>query len=347
MLYQLDYLCVNARKPGKNLHNSPVLSSPTHFFLKPTLKAFYSDRFVLPLPPGHRFPMQKYRMLREAVARCLPTVEFAEAPHTTDGVLALAHHPHYIRDVVTGTLTPQAQKSIGFPWSPEMVERSRRSTGATIAACRAALLDGVAVNLAGGTHHAQSDRGEGFCVFNDAAIAARLMQAERHVARVAIIDLDVHQGNGTAAILARDESVFTLSLHGEHNYPFIKAVSDLDVALPDGTQDDAYLAALKTALATMFARFSPQLIIYLAGADPHEGDRLGRLKLSLQGLAARDHQVMQAARAHGLPVAIAMAGGYGKNIDDTVAAHLQTVRIAAHFCHLDLNVDANDTAALF
>ena len=291
--------------------------------------------------------MQKYRMLREAVARCLPTVEFAEAPHTTDGVLALAHHPHYIRDVVTGTLTPQAQKSIGFPWSPEMVERSRRSTGATIAACRAALLDGVAVNLAGGTHHAQSDRGEGFCVFNDAAIAARLMQAERHVARVAIIDLDVHQGNGTAAILARDESVFTLSLHGEHNYPFIKAVSDLDVALPDGTQDDAYLAALKTALATMFDRFSPQLIIYLAGADPHEGDRLGRLKLSLQGLAARDHQVMQAARAHGLPVAIAMAGGYGKNIDDTVAAHLQTVRIAAHFCHLDLNVDANDTAALF
>lgn len=291
--------------------------------------------------------MQKYRMLREAVARCLPTVEFAEAPHTTDGVLALAHHPHYIRDVVTGTLTPQAQKSIGFPWSPEMVERSRRSTGATIAACRAALLDGVAVNLAGGTHHAQSDRGEGFCVFNDAAIAARLMQAERHVARVAIIDLDVHQGNGTAAILARDESVFTLSLHGEHNYPFIKAVSDLDVALPDGTQDDAYLAALKTALATMFARFSPQLIIYLAGADPHEGDRLGRLKLSLQGLAARDHQVMQAARAHGLPVAIAMAGGYGKNIDDTVAAHLQTVRIAAHFCHLDLNVDAKDTAALF
>ncbi|MEY3265325.1 MAG: hypothetical protein RL717_2802 [Pseudomonadota bacterium] len=291
--------------------------------------------------------MQKYRMLREAVARCLPTVEFAEAPHTTDGVLALAHHPHYIRDVVTGTLTTQAQKSIGFPWSPEMVERSRRSTGATIAACRAALLDGVAVNLAGGTHHAQSDRGEGFCVFNDAAIAARLMQAERHVARVAIIDLDVHQGNGTAAILARDESVFTLSLHGEHNYPFIKAVSDLDVALPDGTQDDAYLAALKTALATMFARFSPQLIIYLAGADPHEGDRLGRLKLSLQGLAARDHQVMQAARAHGLPVAIAMAGGYGKNIDDTVAAHLQTVRIAAHFCHLDLNVDAKDTAALF
>ncbi len=291
--------------------------------------------------------MQKYRMLREAVARCLPTVEFAEAPHTTDGVLALAHHPHYIRDVVTGTLTPQAQKSIGFPWSPEMVERSRRSTGATIAACRAALLDGVSVNLAGGTHHAQSDRGEGFCVFNDAAIAARLMQAERHVARVAIIDLDVHQGNGTAAILARDESVFTLSLHGEHNYPFIKAVSDLDVALPDGTQDDAYLAALKTALATMFARFSPQLIIYLAGADPHEGDRLGRLKLSLQGLAARDHQVMQAARAHGLPVAIAMAGGYGKNIDDTVAAHLQTVRIAAHFCHLDLNVDANDTAAQF
>lgn len=164
-------------------------------------------------------------MLREAVARCVPTLEFVEAPHTTDGVLALAHHPHYIRDVVTGRLSPQEQKSIGFPWSLEMVERSRRSTGSTIAACRAALLDGVAVNLAGRTHHAQSDRGEGFCVFNDAATAARLMQAERHVARVAIIDVDVHQGNGTAVILARDESVFTLSLHGEHNYPFIKAVS--------------------------------------------------------------------------------------------------------------------------
>lgn len=296
------------------------------------MKAYYSDRFVLPLPAGHRFPMQKYRMLRQGVAETLPAVQFAEAPHATDGVLALAHHPAYIRKVVTGSLSPEEQKAIGFPWSPEMVERSRRSTGATIAACRSAMTDGVAINLAGGTHHAQADRGEGFCVFNDAAIAARLMQAERQVARVVIIDLDVHQGNGTAAILATDDSVFTLSLHGERNYPFTKMQSDLDIALPDGTADDGYLAALEKALAEMFARFSPQLIIYLAGADPHEDDRLGRLKLTMAGLAARDAMVLQVARERSLPVAIVMAGGYGKQIEQTVAVHLQTVSLAAdHF----------------
>ncbi len=296
------------------------------------MQAFYSDRFVLPLPPGHRFPMQKYRLLREAVAATLPGVKFAEAPHTTDGVLALAHHPDYIRRVVDGTLSAEEQKAIGFPWSPEMVERSRRSTGATIAACRAAMTDGFAVNLAGGTHHAQADRGEGFCVFNDAAIAARLIQAERRVARVAIVDLDVHQGNGTASILANDDSVFTLSLHGENNYPFSKAQSDLDVALPDGTEDAAYLAALQQALAEMFERFDPQFIIYLAGADVHEDDRLGRLKLSNQGLAARDDLVMRTALTHRLPVAIAMAGGYGREIANTVAIHLQTVSMAAAYC---------------
>jgi acetoin utilization deacetylase AcuC-like enzyme len=296
------------------------------------LQAFYSDRFVLPLPQGHRFPMQKYSLLRAEVTETLPNVQFFEAPHTTDGVLALAHHPRYIQSVINGSLSPEAQKAIGFPWSPEMVERSRRATGATIAACRAAMTDGFAVNLAGGTHHAQADRGEGFCVFNDAAIAARLMQAERLVSRVAIIDLDVHQGNGTASILANDDSIFTLSLHGENNYPFIKANSDLDVALPDGTQDDEYMAALEQAMSDMFTRFAPQLIIYLAGADAHEGDRLGRLKLTKNGLAARDNFVMQTAYARRLPMAIAMAGGYGKDIADTVAIHLQTVTIAAAYC---------------
>lgn len=282
--------------------------------------------------------MQKYRMLRQAVAASLPVVQFAEAPHATDGVLALAHHPAYVRKVVAGSLSAEEQKAIGFPWSPEMVERSRRSTGATIAACRSAMTDGVAINLAGGTHHAQADRGEGFCVFNDAAIAARLMQAERQVARVVIVDLDVHQGNGTAAILAKDDSVFTLSVHGEHNYPFIKMQSDLDVALPDGTADEAYLAALEMALTEMFARFSPQLIIYLAGADPHEGDRLGRLKLTTAGLAARDRMVLQTARERSLPIAIAMAGGYGREIEQTVAVHLQTVSLAAdHFIHCKNN----------
>lgn len=275
--------------------------------------------------------MQKYRLVREGVTRVVPDVEFHEAPFTTDGVLALAHHPDYIDRVSRGTLSSAEQKAIGFPWSLQMVERSRRSAGATISACRAALESGVAANLAGGTHHAYADRGEGFCVFNDAAIAARLMQAERRVQRVAIIDLDVHQGNGTASILARDDSVFTLSLHGEHNYPFRKECSDLDVALVDGTGDDAYLDALRNALADLFARFSPQLIIYLAGADPHEGDRLGRLKLTTAGLAARDRMVLDHASERGIPVALTMAGGYGKNIQDTVAVHVQTIGIASTY----------------
>jgi acetoin utilization deacetylase AcuC-like enzyme len=308
-----------------------VLNSLPLSSRQPVLKAFYSDHFVLPLPDGHRFPMQKYRLVREGVEQAVPAMEFHEAPYTTDGVLALAHHPDYIQRVSAGGLSPAEQKAIGFPWTPQMVERSRRSAGATIAACRAAMEQGVAANLAGGTHHAHADRGEGFCVFNDAAIAARLMQAERRVSRVAIVDLDVHQGNGTASILARDDSVFTLSLHAEHNYPFTKETSDLDVALPDGTGDRGYLAALRDALADLSRRFSPQLIIYLAGADPHEGDRLGRLKLTMEGLAERDRIVLGEAGQRGIPVAVTMAGGYGKDIRDTVAVHVQTIAIAAGY----------------
>ncbi|HEX7634114.1 MAG TPA: histone deacetylase [Noviherbaspirillum sp.] len=295
------------------------------------MKAFYSDHFVLPLPQGHRFPMQKYRMVREGVQAVVPDIELGEAPLTTDGVLALAHHPAYIERVAKGELSAAEQRAIGFPWTPQMVERSRRSAGATIAACRVALDQGVAANLAGGTHHAYAERGEGFCVFNDAAIAARLMQAERRVQQVAIVDLDVHQGNGTAAILAHDDSVFTLSLHAENNFPFKKECSDLDVSLSDGTGDAAYLLALQRALAEMFRRFVPQLIIYLAGADPHEGDRLGRLKLTMAGLAARDRMVFDQARERRIPVAIAMAGGYGKDIQDTVAVHVQTISIASRY----------------
>jgi len=292
------------------------------------LKAFYSDHFVLPLPPGHRFPMIKYRMIREGAASLQPAIDFQEAQAASDGELALAHHPDYIGRASRGELNAAEQREIGFPWSPQMVERSRRSSGATIAACRAAFVDGVAVNLAGGTHHAYADHGAGFCVFNDAAIAARLMQAERRAARVAIVDLDVHQGNGTASILARDDSVFTLSLHGENNYPFEKEQSDLDVALPDGIGDADYLAALQGALATLQQRFAPQLLIYLAGADPHEGDRLGKMKLSMAGLAARDETVFAYAREHKIPVAVTMAGGYGRDIEQTVAVHLQTIRLA-------------------
>lgn len=301
------------------------------FWTLPALKAFYSDHFVLPLPAGHRFPMQKYRLLRERADGVAPGLDFVEAPDIGNGVLALAHHPDYIRRVSDGELSAAEQKRIGFPWSPGMVERSRRSTGATIGACRAAFDDGVALNLAGGTHHAHAAHGEGFCVFNDAAIAARLMQAERRVSRVAVVDLDVHQGNGTAEILARDDSVFTLSLHGERNYPFVKAVSDLDVGLPDDIADAAYLVALSAALATLFASFSPQLIIFLAGADPHEGDRLGRMKLTLDGLAQRDRMVLEAAHQRRIPVAISMAGGYGRDIDDTIRVHLQTIAIAAEY----------------
>jgi acetoin utilization deacetylase AcuC-like enzyme len=306
----------------------------TRAFILPTtieLKAFYSDHFVLPLPAGHRFPMQKYRRLREQAAAVAAGLEFHQAPTTPDGVLALAHHPHYIQRVQAGTLSDAEQKRIGFPWSPEMVERSRRATGATIAACRAAFEEGVAINLAGGTHHAHADHGEGFCVFNDSAIAARLMQAEQRASRVAIVDLDVHQGNGTASILQKDESVFTLSLHGELNYPFAKAVSDLDIGFADGTGDAIYLTALGDALDQIFTRFAPQLIIFLAGADPHEGDRLGRLKLSFEGLAQRDRMVLQRAQDHQVPVAITMAGGYGTNIDNTIAVHLKTISIAAEF----------------
>ena len=294
------------------------------------MQAFYTDQFVLPLPAGHRFPMAKYRMLREQVAGDIG-INLLEPQAASDAELMLAHTQEYVLRVAAGRLDAREQRDIGFPWSAAMVERSRRSAGATIAACRAAFSDGVSVNLAGGTHHAFAARGEGFCVFNDAAVAARLMQAEGRVAQVAVIDLDVHQGNGTACILADDASVFTLSIHGANNYPFTKSASDLDVDLADGTGDSAYLRALDDALAQLFARFAPGLVIYLAGADPHEGDRLGRLKLSLDGLAARDTRVFEACRARAIPVAVAMAGGYGRDIHQTVAAHAQTVRLAAQY----------------
>ena len=317
---------------GKGLFRGGVLNSTK---IAGFMRAFYSDQFVLPLPEGHRFPMAKYRRLRERLALELPDIEMQVAPPASDGELALVHAPQYIQAVVQGTLSPQAQREIGFPWSPAMVERSKRSAGATVMAARAALLEGqgLAANLAGGTHHAYADKGSGFCVFNDAAVAARLMQAEwgrshRLPLRVAIIDLDVHQGNGTAHIFANDPHVFTLSLHGARNFPFAKEVSDLDVELPDGCQDDAYLHALDLALHSLEARFEPQLVIYLAGADPHEGDRLGRLQLSFDGLEARDRRVFDWCHAKQVPVAFAMAGGYGVDIEHTVQVQVNTYRVA-------------------
>lgn len=299
------------------------------------MNAYYADHFVLPLPEGHRFPMVKYRLLRDAVACHLPEVHLLAAPAASDGELALVHDPAYIEALAIGGLSPQAQREIGFPWSVAMVERSRRSVGATIAACRSALGgDGVSANLAGGTHHASAGQGSGFCVFNDAAVAARLMQAEaarwpgRRSMSVAIVDLDVHQGDGTASIFANDPTVFTLSLHGARNFPFRKATSDLDVELPDGCTDQPYLHALELALEALEQRFDPDLVIYLAGADPFEGDRLGRLKISADGLEGRDRCVMDWAWRRRTPLAFCMAGGYGRRTEDTVAVQLNTYRVA-------------------
>ena len=294
------------------------------------MRLFYTDVFVLPLPAGHRFPMEKYSRLREVL---LASGEFSQAnfhlPHAaTDAELARAHDLKYIHAVSHGQLEKSAEKQIGFPWSTGMVERSRRSAGATICACRAALEDGVAANLAGGTHHAFRDHGEGFCVFNDAAVAARAMQAEGRSQRVLIVDCDVHQGNGTASILRGDDSIFTFSIHGARNFPFEKETSDLDIELPDGCNDAAYLLQLDHGLDTAFDLARPDLVIYLAGADPYHDDRLGRLALSFNGLAERDRRVFGRCQALGLPVAVAMAGGYARQIDDTVTIHATTIRLA-------------------
>lgn len=295
------------------------------------MKAFYTDQFVLPLPPEHRFPMLKYRRLRERVeAEGVVTPENLLIPEAaTDEQILRAHDAEYLERVKNGSLTTKEIRRIGFPWSPEMVERSRRSSGATIAACRAAFSDGIAVNLAGGTHHAFRDHGEGYCVFNDSAIAARAMQAEGLAQRVVILDCDVHQGNGTASILAGDSSIFTFSIHGAKNFPFHKEASDFDVELADGTGDSLYLDMLEEGVTRALSLANADLAIYLAGADPYAGDRLGRLKLSMEGLAARDRLVLGLCRAEGLPVAVTMAGGYAHEVEDIVAIHLQTVRIAA------------------
>ncbi len=293
------------------------------------MRAFYSDRYVLPLPAGHRFPMAKYEQLHARVREALPSVRLIESPAATDEELSRVHDGEYVRRVVRGELSSAEQRAVGFPWSTQLVERARRSAGATIAAARAALEDCVAVNLAGGTHHALRDRGQGYCVFNDAAVAARAIQVEvGRPLQVAIIDLDVHQGNGTAAILAGDATTFTLSLHAEQNFPSRKWPSDLDRALPDGTGDDEYLRVLDEALDEMLARFAPELIIYLAGADAHENDRLGRLSLTTDGMAARDARVFDLAFRLRAPIVVAMAGGYGRDIDVTVDVHLNTVRAA-------------------
>ncbi len=269
--------------------------------------------------------MIKYRLLRERIAAAFPDLRLEEPAPASDAELLLAHDPDYVDRLVRGDLSRDEIRQIGFPWTPEMVERSRRSTGATIAASRAALTDGFGVNLAGGTHHAHADHGEGFCCFNDAVVACRVLQHEGLVDRVLVIDLDVHQGNGTAEMTQGDARIFTFSMHGATNFPFQKAQSDLDIELPDRSTDQDYLAALDQGLEVCARAIVPDLIIYLAGADPFEDDRLGRLSLTKAGLAQRDERVFAFAKHRGIPVSVAMAGGYARVIEDTVDIHFQTV----------------------
>jgi acetoin utilization deacetylase AcuC-like enzyme len=299
------------------------------------VRAYYCDHFVLPLPAGHRFPMEKYARLRARVLQeaILPQDALHE-PQAADWTdLERVHTGDYLARVRDGRLTREEQRRIGFPWSPQMVERARRSVGGTIDAARAALEDGVSANLAGGTHHAFRDRGEGYCVFNDVAVAARTLLDTARVRQVAVVDLDVHQGNGTAAIFAHDSRVFTCSLHGAANYPFRKERSDLDVPLPDGTGDEEYLAHLVEALGIVLGT-GPDLVFYVAGADPYEGDRLGRMRLSEAGLRRRDAIVLGRCLAERVPVAVSMAGGYAADVDAIVGIHAGTIAEAARCARL-------------
>lgn len=291
------------------------------------MRVFYCDHFLLPLPEGHRFPMEKYPRLRARVAA--RGWDDLRVPHAaTDEDLTRVHDPSYVRHVVSGELTREEIRRIGFPWSRGLVERSRRSVGGTMCAAGAALEDEVSASLAGGTHHAFRDRGEGFCVFNDVAVATRTLQAEGRVRRVVVVDLDVHQGNGTAAIFRGDDSVFTLSVHGANNFPFRKEVGDLDIELPDGTGDVAYLEAVERGVRAAVAQGS-DLAFFLAGADAFVGDRLGRLAVTKEGMAERDALVFDLCARAGLPVAVVMSGGYARDVEDTVDIHDATLLAAS------------------
>jgi len=309
------------------------------------VRAFTSDTFVLPLPPKHRFPMAKYRRLRERVQAELTDVQLVPATPVSREQLALVHDASYLERVLTQTLTEREVRVIGFPQSPELAWRERHSTGGTLDAARAALAEGIAVNLAGGTHHASPDRGQGFCLFNDAAVAIRALQAEGAVDRALVVDLDVHQGNGTARCLQHDPTAFTLSVHSAKNFPFEKATSDLDVALDDDIEDAAYLDAVRTALERAFARIEPDLVVYNAGVDVFAGDRLGRLAVSAEGIHHRDVCVFEACHARGLPVAVSMGGGYAPDVEIITALHLSTIREARRWCRRPERSEAVDAGS--
>jgi acetoin utilization deacetylase AcuC-like enzyme len=296
------------------------------------MKLYYTDEFVLPLPEGHRFPMGKYSALRQRLLEagmCPPHTMHVPAA-ASDAELLRVHTSEYVSAVVNGALSAAAIRRIGFPWSAAMVERSRRSVGATLAAARAAIEDRVAVNLAGGTHHAFADRGEGFCFFNDVAVAVHALRAEHVISRAAILDTDVHQGNGTAAIFENEPAIFTFSVHGENNFPFHKTPGSLDIGLADGAGDDEWLSAIATGLESIRAH-APDIVFYIAGADPWSGDRLGRLEVSKDALAVRDTTVFHYAESAGVPVVVVMGGGYAADVSDIVDIHARTVFTAGEF----------------
>lgn len=297
------------------------------------VKVFYSDTFPLPLPPKHRFPVRKYALLRQALLdeAVISAGDLFVAPEVTDEQILLAHDAAYLRRVQEGLLTEKEIRRIGLPWSADYVARVRHATGGTIAACRTALQDGIAVNLAGGYHHAFRDYGQGFCLFNDIVIAARVLQAEERVDHVVVLDCDVHQGNGTAALAAQDPTIYAFSIHSESNFPLHKPPSNLDIALEDGADAAAFLAALDGGLCQSLEEAQADLALYLAGADPYEDDLLGHLALSKEGLAQRDRLVLEHCRRRQLPVAVLLAGGYGRLVEDTVEIHRTTVHIAAKF----------------
>lgn len=290
------------------------------------MRVYFSDTYEVPLPEGHRFPMAKYRRLRELLLErgVVSPGELEEAPPIDRATLGLAHGAAYLQACFAGTLDEAAVRRIGFPWSPALLQRSLASAGGTLAAARHALAHGVGANLAGGTHHAAADFGSGYCVFNDLAVTTQALLAEGRVGRVLVVDLDVHQGDGTAAILAGEPRAFTFSMHGEKNFPFRKTQSSRDVGLRDGCGDDEYLSLLDLHLPEVIEASDPHVILYQAGVDPLAEDALGRLSLTHAGLRARDRRVFQAAWSRAIPLVLTLGGGYAKPIEATLEAHVGT-----------------------
>ncbi len=302
------------------------------------MRVCYTPRYYADIGKGHVFPIRKFELVRDRLVAegTLAPAEIFEPREAPVADVLLVHTDDYVTRLRAGSLTPREVRRLGLPWSKALVRRSFLATAGTCAAARFALGEGVGANLAGGTHHAFPDHGEGFCVLNDVAVAVRVLQRDGLARRFAVVDLDVHQGNGTAHIFEGDESVFTFSMHGAKNYPLFKLRSSLDVELADGTTDEEYLATLARHLPRVFEH-APDLVFYLGGADPYEGDKLGRLSLTLEGLRARDELVLRECRARGVPVATVMSGGYAKDIDDTVEIHCNTIRAAKEIFNPVLN----------